>query len=75
MLKNILKLDGAQQLSKNEQKEINGGIPVGCAYQTWFIPPPSSATACKNSNPGGFNYSYTNGTCRAYFCETSEQGL
>jgi hypothetical protein len=25
MLKNILKLDGAQQLSKNEQKTINGG--------------------------------------------------
>jgi hypothetical protein len=25
MLKNILKLDGAQQLSKNEQKEISGG--------------------------------------------------
>ncbi len=24
MLKNILNLDGAQQLSKNEQKEING---------------------------------------------------
>ena len=25
MLKNILKLDGAQQLSKNEQKAISGG--------------------------------------------------
>lgn len=25
MLKNILKLDGAQLLSKNEQKEVNGG--------------------------------------------------
>jgi hypothetical protein len=25
MLKNILKLDGAQQLSKKEQKEVNGG--------------------------------------------------
>ena len=25
MLKNILKLDGAQKLSKNEQKNINGG--------------------------------------------------
>ena len=33
MLKNILKLDGAQQLSKNEQKSINGGI---CAGQTLF---------------------------------------
>lgn len=26
MLKNILKLNGAQQLSKNEQKNIQGGI-------------------------------------------------
>jgi len=25
MLKNILKLEGAQQLKKNEQKEVNGG--------------------------------------------------
>jgi hypothetical protein len=28
MLKNILKLDGAQKLSKNEQKNINGGIKI-----------------------------------------------
>lgn len=28
MLKNILNLDGAQQLSKNEQKEINGGLKI-----------------------------------------------
>jgi hypothetical protein len=26
MLKNILKLEGAQKLSKNEQKSINGGL-------------------------------------------------
>ena len=32
MLKNILKLDGAQQLSKKEQKEINGSAPVWCGY-------------------------------------------
>ena len=31
MLKNILKLDGAQQLSKNEQKSINGGITRACS--------------------------------------------
>jgi len=33
MLKNILKLDGAQKLSKNEQKSINGGITptTGCS--------------------------------------------
>jgi hypothetical protein len=33
MLKNILKLEGAQKLSKNEQKSISGGIPycaLGC---------------------------------------------
>jgi len=30
MLKNILKLNGAQQLSNNEQKSINGGIRFGC---------------------------------------------
>ncbi len=29
MLKNILKLDGAQQLSKNEQKSISGGFIEG----------------------------------------------
>lgn len=29
MLKNILKLNGAQQLSKSEQKEITGGICPG----------------------------------------------
>ncbi len=28
MLKNILKLDGTQQLSKNEQKEVNGGLKI-----------------------------------------------
>ena len=31
MLKNILKLDGAQKLSKNEQKSINGGITQAMA--------------------------------------------
>jgi hypothetical protein len=28
MLKNILNLNGAQQLSKNEQKVVNGGLPA-----------------------------------------------
>ncbi|NRS89751.1 hypothetical protein HNQ02_002683 [Flavobacterium sp. 7E] len=28
MLKNILKLEGAQKLTKNEQKSINGGYMV-----------------------------------------------
>jgi hypothetical protein len=29
MLKNILKLEGAQKLTKNEQKSISGGL-AGC---------------------------------------------
>jgi hypothetical protein len=28
MLKNILKLEGAQKLTKNEQKSINGGTYI-----------------------------------------------
>ena len=32
MLKNILKLEGAQKLSKNEQKNIAGGAPVWCGH-------------------------------------------
>jgi len=31
MLKNILKLEGAQELTKNEQKSIKGGITEICA--------------------------------------------
>ncbi len=30
MLKNILNLDGAQQLSNDEQKSIKGGLPQYC---------------------------------------------
>jgi hypothetical protein len=30
MLKNILNLEGAQKLSQNEQKAINGGIGQNC---------------------------------------------
>ncbi len=56
MLKNILKLDGAQQLSKNEQKSINGGLTVACA-NAW------SHMSCTNS---------TLANCRiavgSYFC-------
>lgn len=31
MLKNILNLNGAQEISKNELKSINGGITKACA--------------------------------------------
>jgi hypothetical protein len=75
MLKNILKLDGAQQLSKNEQKEINGGIPEGCAYQTWPLIG-ASKTACAANRPGGYNYNrYSTNVCIAFFCGGTELGL
>lgn len=32
MKKSILNLAGAQELSKNEQKEVNGGAKVFCGY-------------------------------------------
>ncbi|WP_164974437.1 hypothetical protein [Flavobacterium amnicola] len=40
MLKNILNLDGAQQLSNNEQKEINGGLRIyrSCEDATAICP-------------------------------------
>jgi hypothetical protein len=37
MLKNILKLEGAQKLTKNEQKNISGGIHV-CAIDGCINP-------------------------------------
>ncbi|MEM0576074.1 hypothetical protein [Flavobacterium polysaccharolyticum] len=36
MLKNILNLEGAQQLSKNDQKTINGGIRADQCIVTVF---------------------------------------
>ena len=51
MLKNILNLKGAQQLSKKEQQNINGGgIPncslwmAACAPGTWCINTPQGPT-------------------------------
>jgi hypothetical protein len=42
MLKNILKLDGAQELSKTEQKSINGGLnscfEMGCRSGECCVP-------------------------------------
>ena len=32
MLKNILNLEGAQELSNNEQKDIVAGKPIWCGY-------------------------------------------
>ena len=66
MLNNILNLEGALQLTKSEQKTINGGIPAGCQYQTW---PGTSLANCKATGFGGYNFSYSNGVCKAYFCQ------
>ncbi|ESU29693.1 hypothetical protein FLJC2902T_01660 [Flavobacterium limnosediminis JC2902] len=35
MLKNILNLEGTQELTKNEQKEINGGLKHYCNGGLW----------------------------------------
>jgi hypothetical protein len=48
MLKNILKLEGAQKLSKNEQKSINGGVsycPLG-QYKCYQDPDDPSFFVC-----------------------------
>ncbi|MEO8515833.1 MAG: hypothetical protein ABI426_03770 [Flavobacterium sp.] len=54
MLKNILKLEGAQKLSKNEQKEINGGgtgtgttWPSYCTYLICADPSNLLFTKCR----------------------------
>ena len=52
MLKNILNLEGAQQLSKNEQNEINGG-----KTPNWCVGQPNG-TKC-----GGAGYYCRNGVC------------
>ena len=47
MLKNILKLNGAQQLSKNEQKSINGGITQACSNALFYgCTPNVTAAVC-----------------------------
>jgi hypothetical protein len=48
MLKNILKLEGAQKLSKNEQKKIDGGKPVwsGACYCNGIYVGPSTGGKC-----------------------------
>lgn len=44
MLKNILKLDGAHQLSKNEQKSIKGSGPIKAIC-------PPEPPICPEGNP------------------------
>ena len=60
MLKNILNLGGAQQLSKKEQNTINGGAgpySVKCSSGVWISGLPdlnTSNTSYACSNQGGY---------------------
>jgi hypothetical protein len=65
MLKNILNLEGAQKLTKNEQKIIKGGIPVGCYFISY---PGDSLANCRLEYPNA-SYNATTHTCRALVCE------
>jgi hypothetical protein len=56
MLKNILKLEGAQELSKNEQKSINGA--GGCIRFFYY-----TMTAAECTDEGGV-YNASTGKCR-----------
>ena len=49
MLKNILKLDGAQQLSKKDQKSINGGLVHNCSRGTTWCGVTGGALCAANS--------------------------
>jgi hypothetical protein len=55
MLKNILKLDGAQKLTKNEQKSIKGGLACGdgngtCPKGSYcFMLPDDTAGYCRRN--------------------------
>jgi hypothetical protein len=55
MLKNILKLEGAQKLTKKEQKSINGGF--GCIRTFYW-----TMTAAECAEEGG-TYNASTGKC------------
>jgi hypothetical protein len=57
MLKNILKLEGAQKLTQNEQKSINGGLDK-CIRVFYY-----ASTAADCAEEGGL-YSAVTGKCR-----------
>ena len=65
MLKNILNLDGAKQLTATEQKKIKGGIPQGCYFVTY---PGTSLANCRVEYPNA-SYSATTHMCRALLCD------
>lgn len=58
MLKNILNLNGAQELSKNEQKSIHGGGPLqgsGCQHECYYDPCGPYETCVSSWCGGGGN--------------------
>jgi hypothetical protein len=63
MLKNILNLEGVKEISKNEQKQVNGGmLPEGCYFEII-----SGLTQAECLAEGG---RYTSaGYCRILVCE------
>lgn len=65
MLKNILNLEGAQKLTKKEQKNIKGGIPVGCYFISY---PGNSVAECRLEYPNA-SYNTVTHTCRALVCD------
>lgn len=54
MLKNILNLNGALELSKNEQKTINGGVTYPCRVNS----------DCTGTPPAGTRYVCYKGQCK-----------
>lgn len=54
MLKNILNFEGAQQLTNNEQKSINGGLIYACNVDS----------DCKRIPPVGTRYVCIHGACK-----------
>ncbi|MFD1604183.1 class IIb bacteriocin, lactobin A/cerein 7B family [Flavobacterium artemisiae] len=57
MLKKILKLDGAHELTKKELKAVNGGVEPFCAAAL------IAGTAIKKDGPCPPDYPFASGGC------------
>jgi hypothetical protein len=64
MLKNILKLEGAQEITQKDQKKINGGIPPNCR---WYSYMGNSLAECRSEYPNA-TFNAITCTCRALVC-------
>ena len=58
MLKNILDLEGAQKLTKNEQKSIKGGVTAECNRAI-----NDGVALYKGQNPCPLDYPVSSGGC------------